>query len=113
VDRRQRELARVAGLLDDADVELRGARFERVLALAERVREGLDALGAGGDLRSLRVRLELLAATARLALGQEDAARACLVRALAVDPRLELDPATTPPKVLRAFDAARAARGAR
>lgn len=110
VQERQRELARVETLLGEADEHLRTARFERVLAVAGRARDRLDALGTGGDLRDPRLRLEVLAATASVALGQEDAARAALGRALAIDPRFELDATTTSPKVLRALDAARAER---
>jgi len=50
----------------------------------------------------------VLAATALLALGRAEAAETALRRALAVEPALALDPAATSPKVLRAFDAARA-----
>jgi hypothetical protein len=44
-----------------------------------------------------------------VALGKDADARASFARALQSDPNLHLDPASTSPKVVRAFDAARAA----
>lgn len=68
-------------------------------------RQGL-ALPPSEEARRLVIRTEIVAGTAALALGQEAAARQCFSRALRLDPRLTLDPAT-PPKVQRAFEAVR------
>jgi hypothetical protein len=54
------------------------------------------------------VRNEVVAATAHVALDQEAAARESFRRALGAEPALDLDPAATPPKVLRVFLAVRA-----
>lgn len=66
---------------------------------------------AGAELRQRRVRLELLSATAQLALGDERAARESLIRAIESQPDLVLDPEKTPPKVMRALELARRAAG--
>jgi hypothetical protein len=99
--------AALEGEVRAADALLREARFEEALEVTDRIRAGLGPLGDGAEARRLRVRTEVTAATAHVALEQEDAARACFRRALAAEPALELDPAKTPPKVLRAFRAVR------
>jgi hypothetical protein len=89
-----------------ADQLLRDARFEEALARIDGMRGELD--GVTGDAgRRLRARTEVMAATAYLALDREQAARECFRRALAAEPVLDLDPAATPPKVLRVFRAVR------
>ena len=62
-----------------------------------------------GDERALRARLEVLAAIAQVALGDDAAARRSFGRALEAQPGLELDPGRTSPKVMRALEGARAA----
>jgi tetratricopeptide (TPR) repeat protein len=91
-----------------ADTLLREARFEEALDRTERLRAELAGLAAGPEARRLRARTEVMAATAYVALDREDAARECFRRALAAEPALDLDPATTPPKVLRVFRTVRA-----
>jgi hypothetical protein len=86
---------------------VRTAQFEQALASAPGLRQRLANAPAGGTRTSLIAQAEVLAATAELALGKSDAAEKSLRRALAVDPALALDPTTTPPKVLRALEAAR------
>ena len=71
----------------------------------------LRAAGSEQGARERRARADVVAATAQVALGRDDEARRSFERALAADPALRLDPATTSPKVRRAFDAARAAKG--
>ncbi len=51
-----------------------------------------------GSGRDKRAQLEVLAATAEIALGQEEAARASLERALRAQPELRLDPARLLPQ---------------
>ena len=91
--------------LRTADELLRTARFDEALAETERARPDLAALearsGPGTEASAQRVRLEVLAATACIALGREEAARQSFERALRADADLELDPARTPPKVVR------------
>jgi hypothetical protein len=91
-----------------ADALLREARFEEALERTDRIRAGLDPLGDGVEARRLRVRTEVVAATAHVALDREHEARDCFRRALAAEPALDLDPAATAPKVLRVFRAVRA-----
>jgi hypothetical protein len=91
-----------------ADALLREARFEEALERTDRIRADLGPLGDGAEARHLRVRTEVVAATAHVALEHEDAARGCFRRALDAEPALDLDPAATAPKVLRVFRAVRA-----
>jgi hypothetical protein len=104
---RRRLLAVIDSQLDDGEQRLREARFEAALDVAALARRRLDRMRAGGDLRQPWVRLEVLSATAQLALGDEGAARASLTRAIEVQPGLVLDPTKTPPKVMRALETAR------
>ncbi len=87
---------------------MRNAQFEQALARAPDLRARLEKAPRGGTRTSLIAQAEVLVATAELALGHVDKADASLKRALAADPALTLDPTSTPPKVLRALDAARA-----
>lgn len=102
-------LRRADGLIAETEARVRAARFEDALAVAGDARLTLDDVGEG-ERRPRLARLEVLRATAELALGRGDAARQSFGRALAADPNLELDAASTPPKVRRALAAARAAR---
>jgi len=105
------ELVRAAEFVEEGEAKLRGARFEEALEQALAARRELEDLEPAPADGALRVRLELVAAVAQVALGDEDGAQASLVRALAVDPALDLDPASTSPKVLRALEAARTQQG--
>jgi len=94
----------VGALLEEVQEQLRMAHYEQALARAERGRSELPA-----DTSPRRVaELEVLSATAALALDRKDEAAASLRRALAAQPMLTLDPMETPPKVRRAFDRVRA-----
>jgi hypothetical protein len=104
---RQRLLAAIDAQLDDGEHRLRQARFGAALEAAAEVRRRLDRMRAGEDLRQPWVRLEVLSATAQLALGDERAARESLARAIAWQPDLVLDPMKTPPKVIRALETVR------
>ncbi len=99
-----RELRSAVGALEE---QVRTAQFERAIAAAPALRSQLERAPRGGTRTSLIAQAEVLVATAELALGRSDAADASLRRALTADPALALDPATTPPKVLRALAAAR------
>ena len=98
--------ADVERLLERSESRLREARFESALELAEVVRAALNARSASSD-DPRRVRLQLVKATAQVALGQSDAALDSLERALLADPDLELDPAVTSPKLMAVFYVAR------
>lgn len=94
-----------AEALSEVETRVRAARFEPALESASRARRAAD----GADPEQ-RARLEVLAATAEIALGLDDAAASSFGRALDADPDLELDAAATSPKVRRAFERAREAR---
>jgi hypothetical protein len=98
--------------LGSAETQLRDANFEAALATAERLRRQLGESASAEGARARQVRAEVVAATAEIALGREAAAQKSFQRALSANPSLSLDPATTSPKVRRAFDAARNAKGA-
>lgn len=104
---------RTDAALGQAEARIRGADFESALADAERVRRDLQPKASAPGAGERRARAEVLAATAEVALGRDDAARRSFERALAANPKLILDPATTSPKVRRVFEAARAAQGAK
>ena len=99
-----RELRAAVSALDE---KVRMAQFEQALASTPALRARLSRAPAGGTRTSLIAQTEVLAVTAELALGRTDAADQSFKRALAVDPALALDPATTAPKVRRALAAAR------
>jgi hypothetical protein len=93
----------------ELEAHVREAQFEAALASADQGRAAAARLGSHAD-PARTAKLEVLAATAALALGRADAASQSFARALDADPGLKLDPASTPPKVMRALDAARAER---
>jgi hypothetical protein len=95
-----------ADAIEELDALVRAARFEEAIVRADGMRAQLGSGAADGEL--LRVRVEVTAATAYVALEREDAARDCFRRALAVEPALDLDPASTAPKVLRVDRSVRA-----
>jgi hypothetical protein len=94
-----------------AEAQIAAAKFEAALASAERLRRELGRSPQAAGAAQRRARAEVVAATAQIALGREGAARKSFERALAADPSLQLDAATTSPKVRRAFDAARGGSG--
>jgi hypothetical protein len=89
-----------------AEQLIRTARFDEALAELEALRPQVDA--TPGAPANERIRLELMAAMAHVAFGDEAAARASCERALRSDPALALDAHSTPPKLMRVFEAARA-----
>jgi LysM repeat protein len=93
-------------LIERGEAHLRNARFEAALEDADAARPLLDALPSSSQ-RERRVRLEIASATVHTALGDDDAALACLRRALQADSELELDPAVVSPKLMRVFRSAR------
>jgi tetratricopeptide (TPR) repeat protein len=102
---------RTDAALGTAEAQLGEANFEAALAVAEQLRRQLRDTAATSGARERQARAEVVAATAEIALGREDAARKSFERALAANPKLRLDPAATSPKVRRTFDAALGAKG--
>ena len=81
---------------------LREARFRSAMGISEQLRSRPAAT------RDQRVRLELVHATAALALGEDAVSQQSFGRLLAIDPGFELDD-THSPKLRRALERARAA----
>jgi hypothetical protein len=99
------------GPIAAAEEALQEARFELALEWVERGRGLLEGQEPTGERPRERARLEVLAATAEIALGREEAARASLERALRAQPELRLDPARHSPKLIRLFEEARGTDG--
>jgi hypothetical protein len=76
--------------LGAAEALVRGARFEQALQAAEQIRPTLASIGSAPGCGIRRAQLEVLSATAQIALGHQQAARESFERALAADPELEL-----------------------
>jgi hypothetical protein len=92
-----------------AEEAVQAARFELALERVERGRRFLETQGLSAE----RAHLEVLAATAEIALGREEAARESLGRALRAQPELSLDPALHSPKLVRLFEEVRSRGGPR
>jgi hypothetical protein len=105
-------IARADARLETLAGQLKAARFDDALATAAEARRDVRSLPAG-ERPARTVRLEVMTATAQLALGRDEDARASFERALDADPALALDPGVTSPKVLRALEGARLAREGR
>jgi hypothetical protein len=97
------DLGAVDRALSEAENELNQARFARAVELTEQTRRELEGRTDSPDLRDRRARLEVIAATALVALGRSEDAGESFARALRADPELELDPNSTPPKIRRLF----------
>jgi hypothetical protein len=82
------------------------AHFREAAGEAASLRRSVLAMAPSSRTRRLLLRTELAAGTAALALGQENAARSCFLRALQIDPGLALA-ASAPPKVRRVLDSLR------
>jgi len=108
------DYAEIDSALQDASREIAAARFKGALDFTETARERLKPLPerARGKIERL-VKLEVMTATALVALGRSAAATSSFDRALELDPDLQLDTSTTPPKILRLFERVREARSAR
>lgn len=95
-------------LVRRAEAKLRDAYFEEALATAD---DALARIAARGD-GERRARLEMVAGTAELALGNREAALDRFVEALEANPQLRPDPREISPKVLRFLERARTRRAA-
>ena len=94
-------LAQLDHQLAEVDALLTAAHFYTALALARATRDRLDTLAANPHHAARRARLEVMAATAEVALGQRARALESMMRALRADPGLSLDERETSPKVLK------------
>jgi hypothetical protein len=94
-----------------AEALVRSAHFERALQAADELRPELAPVEDAPGAIPRRTGLEVLCATAEIALGRDQAARESFGRALAADPDLELDAGTTSPKIRRVFEMVRSDAG--
>jgi hypothetical protein len=95
--------------LDELDELLRGARFDQVVASAQRLRVRLWTARRFVDVSAPAVRIESAAGVALIALGRTTDAEECFRSALEAEPELELDASRFSPKVLRTFRQVRSA----
>ena len=104
----------LSDLLADLDRELveietllASAHFHAVVSVAELTREMLSTHEGQPELNTRRARLEVMIATAQVALGRRAVAQRSMMRALQAEPALCLDERTTSPKVLELLREAR------
>lgn len=95
--------------LEELDELLRGARFDQVVASAQRLRVRLWTARRFVSVNAPAVRIESAAGVALIALGRTTDAEECFSRALEAEPDLELDASRFSPKVLRTFRQVRTA----
>ena len=93
--------------LGAAEAQVQGARFQQALRTADQIRPKLASIEETPGAVLRRTQLEVLSATAQIALGRNQAARESFQRALAADPQLELDAGSTSPKIRRVFETVR------
>lgn len=103
-------LGRVDEALDEIERMIEDAYFRTALGMVETGRGRLDELGLLSALNPRRARLEVLAATAEVALDLRIKAMGSMRRALRADPGLTLDERRTPPKVYALLREARTGR---
>ena len=103
-------LRSVDGALDEIERMIRDAYYRTALGMVDTRRGRLAELGLVSALDSRRARLEVLAATAEVALDQRVDAMRSMRRALRADPGMILDEQQTPPKVYSLLREARLGR---
>lgn len=108
---RDRTTEEVDRKLGQASGLVREARFREALAFAKEVQAQLQPKQSEAGMSARLARAAVLAATAEVALGRKAEARASFERALELQPGLELDAATTSPKVIRVFRSAKILMG--
>jgi LysM repeat protein len=106
------EYAALQELLAMAEEELRAARFDEAEHSAKAAERLLGAQSDSSASGAYRARLEVVRATVQSAFGDMDEAQRSLERALEANPELELDPSSTPRKLVSLLDAIRATRPA-
>jgi hypothetical protein len=104
------DLTGVDALLREAQDVLIEARFRDVIDSTDLLRTQLRSMGTSQDVMSRRARIEIMAATAQIALGRAADAAQSFARALEADPNLELSEGT-PPKIRRMLEEVRSERG--
>jgi len=103
------DLTGVDALLREAQDVLIEARFRDVIDATDLLRTQLRSMGTSRGVMERRARIEIMAATAQIALGRAADAAQSFARALEADPELELSEAT-PPKIRRMLEEVRSER---
>jgi hypothetical protein len=93
--------------LAEIDTLLATAHFHAALAVARATRDLLDRVGEHPQRGPRQARLEVMAATAEIALGRRMPARRSMLRALRAAPDLDLDEREASPKLLELLREAR------
>ncbi len=93
--------------VDEVERLVLTADFQGAIARAQRARDGARSLPRHREALERRARLEVLLASAQIALGRKADARKSMQRALYVWPLLSLDAKTTSPRVTRLLDEVR------
>ena len=93
-------LERAVGTVEEMVAE---AHFRRAIRTAEAAREWADEVPRSKASKRARARLEVLLATARVAIGDRAGARASMGRAVYVWPLLQLGESDTSPRVLELY----------
>ncbi len=101
------EYASLVRSVSEVESLIRDAHFRTAVGVAESTREWADRIPSRPEVRELRSRLQVLLATAWIALGQDDDARRAMRRAVAVWPLLELDTDSSSPRVVALWRAVR------
>ena len=102
-------LSQAAGEIDEL---VANAHFRTAVAVAEKTRRWASEIPSSPEVREVRAQIEVLLATAQVALGETDGARASLASALRVWPLLSLDTRSTSPRVVEVFREVRASAAA-
>ena len=92
-------------LLVMAEEELRAARFEEAVHSAKAAERLVQASSDANAMAAQRARIEVVRATVHSAFGSNEEAYRSLERALDANPELQLDPASSPRKLVRALEA--------
>jgi len=98
-------LEALESIVEAVEELVREARFHTAIGVARTAQGWNEAAGDEPQLRGPCARLEVLAATAHIALDQREHARDSLRRALALEPDLFFDEETTSPKLIEVLRA--------
>jgi hypothetical protein len=110
---RAADLTALETSIREIETLLLDANFTTAVGVAESTRAWADEIPSSPEVREARSRLQVLLATGWIALGDEEAARDSMRRAVAVWPLLTLHERTTSPRVLAVYRAVRTSRDTR
>lgn len=99
--------------VDEIEALVLAADFQKALARGEATRPRGRDLPRSQDVLKERARLEVLLCSAEIALGNREAARRSMKKAVFLWPLLSLDERTTSPRVVKLFESVRGGAPAR